>query len=198
MQRRRSSSWSEVGEKARLLCGLALGQGARWAPIALLSVGLLRATFLLHAQGRTVTTTLIVQVAEAGVVERQDDNVVVKLRLTPGVAVSLWRDKSCTAPANESYIFTASGTFMIPLNQIKQVQKAVGEDEGTICLQSSDGVLRRSRRVIGSALTGEAMTSATKSAPQSVWSGRISIPAPRVSAARTAPRFTHTNSTAPR
>jgi len=198
MQRRRSSNWSEVGEKAWLLRGLALGQGARWAPIALLSVGLLRVTFLLHAQGRTVTTTLILQVAEAGLLERQNDNVIIKLRLTPGVAVSLWRDKSCTAPADESYIFTASGTYIIPLNQIKQVQKAVGEDEGSICLQSSDGVLRRSLRVIGGALMGGAMTSATKSVPQLVWSGRISIPAPRVSAANTAPRFTHTNSPAPR
>jgi hypothetical protein len=198
MQRRRSSNWSEVGEKAWLLRGLALGQGTRWAPIALLSVGLLRVAFLLNAQGRTVTTTLILQVAEACLLERQNDNVIIKLRLTPGVAASLWGDKSCTAPADESYIITASGTYMIPLNQIKQVQKAVGEDEGSICLQSSDGVLRRSLRVIGSALTGAAMTSATKSAPQSVWSGHIWVPAPRVSAAKTAPRFTHTNSPAPR
>jgi len=186
MHRRRSSSWSEFGKKAWLSRGLALGQGAREALIALLSLGLLRVAFLLHAQGRTVTTTLVLQVAEAGLLERQNDNVIITLRLKPGVAASLWGDKSCTVPGDESYIITASGTYVIPLNQIRQVPKAAGGDEGSICLQSSDAVLRRSLQVIGSALTRGAMTSATKSAPRSVWSGRISVPTPRVSAAKIA------------
>jgi hypothetical protein len=151
--------------------------------IALLLVCLLRVAPLLHAEGRTVTTTLILQVAEAGQFELQNDNVIVKLRLAPGVAVSLWGDKDCATPADESYIITASGTFTIPLNQIKQGQKAAGDDEASLCLQSSDGVLRRSLPVIGRALlTG---MSASKSAPQSTWSGRVSIHTERVPSAKT-------------
>jgi len=185
MQRMRSGDRSKVARAAWLLRSLASGQGARWMLIVLLSVGLLRVTSLLHAQGRTVTTTLIVQVAEAGLFEQQNDNLIVKLRLTPGVAVTLWGDKSCTVPAFESYIITASGTYTIPLNQIRQGQKAAGDDEGSICLQSSDGVLRRSLPVVGRALPTGTVTSPAKSAPPSTWSGRVSIPAARVSSVKT-------------
>jgi hypothetical protein len=193
MQRMRSSDWNKAGRAAWLLRSLVSGQGAKWTLIALLSVGMLRVVSVLHAQGRTVTTTLILHVAETGLLEQQNDNVVVKLRLTPGVAVSLWGDRSCTTPAFESYIITASGTYTIPLNQIKQGQKAAWDDEGSICLQSSDGVLRRSLPVIGRVLPTGSMTNPTKSAPQSTWSGRVSIPAVRVSAAKTAHSSAHTN-----
>jgi hypothetical protein len=150
-----------------------------------LLVGFLGVAPLLHAKSRTVTSTLTVQVAEAGQLEFQNDNVIVKLRLTPGVAASLWGDKACTTPADESYIITASGTYTIPLNQIKQGQKAAGEEQGSICLQSSDGVLRRSLLITGGASLTAPMTSASKSPPQLTWSGRVSIPAARVSSAKT-------------
>jgi hypothetical protein len=184
MQRMRCGDWSKAGRVAWLLRSLASGQGAKWTLIALLSVGLLRVASPVRAQSRIVTTTLILQVAEAGLLERQNDNVIVMLRLTPGVAASLWGDKSCTAPADESYIITASGTYTIPLNQIKQGQKAQGDDEASICLQTSDGVLRRSLPVLGRALPAGTTTSPAKSAPQSTWSGHISIPGARVSAAK--------------
>jgi hypothetical protein len=185
MQRMRSSNLSRAGRVAWLLRSLASGQAAKCTLIALLCVGLLRVASLLHAQSRTATTTLIVRVAEAGLLEQQNDNVIVKLRLAPGVAVSLWGDKSCAAPADESYVITASGTYTIPLNQLKQMQKAEGDDKGSICLQSSDGVLRRSLPVIGRALATGTMMSPANSAAQSTWSGRISIPAARVSSAKT-------------
>jgi hypothetical protein len=183
---------------AWLLRSLASGQSAKWTLIALLWVGLLRFASPLHAQGRTVTTTLILRVAEAGLIEQQNDNVIVKLRLTPGVAASLWGDKSCTTPTFESHIITASGTYTIPLDQIKPGQKVEGDDEGSICLQSSDGVLRRSLPVIRKALATATTTSPSKGVPQSTWSGRISIPAARVSAAKTPPCCVHTNSLAPK
>jgi hypothetical protein len=198
MQGMRCGDWSKTGRVAWLLRSLASGQGAKWTLIALLWVGLPRVASLLYAQGRTVTTTLTVQVAEAGLLEQQDDNVIVKLRLTPGVAVSLWGDRSCTTPAFESYIITASGIYTIPLNQIKQGQKAAGDDDGSICMQSSDGVLRRSLPVIGRALPTGTMTSASKSAPQLTWSGRVSIPAARFPAAKIPSCCAHTNSLAPR
>lgn len=185
MQRMRSSDWSTVGKAAWLLRSLVRGQGAIWTLVGLLLVGLLKVAPPLHAQkSRTVTTTLVLQVAEAGLLELQNDSVIVKLRLSPGVAVSLWGDKACTAPASESHIITASGTYTIRLNEIKQGQNSEGADIGSICLQSSDGVLHRSLPAEGGALPTGTITSATKISPRSSWSGRVSIPAARVSSAR--------------
>jgi len=185
MQRIRCSDWSKAGMAAWLLRSLARGQGANWTLVGLLLVGLLRVAPPLHAQrSRTVTTTLILQVAEAGLLELQNDSVIVKLRLTPGVAVSLWGDKACTTPAYESFIITASGTYTIPLNEIEQGQNSEGADIGSICLQSSDGVLHRSLPAQGGALPTGTITSAKKISPQSTWSGRVSIPATRVSSAK--------------
>ena len=99
---------------AWLLRSLARGQGANWTLVGLLLVGLLRVAPPLYAQrSKTLTTTLILQVAEAGLLELQNDSVILKLRLPPGVTVSLWGDKACTTPAYESYIITASGTYTI-------------------------------------------------------------------------------------
>ena len=196
MQRIRSSDWSKAGKAAWLLCSLARGQGAKWTLVGLLLVALLRVAPPLYAQSRTVTTTLILQVAEAGLLELQNDSVVVKLRLTPGVAVSLWGDKACATPAYESYIITASGTYTIPLNEIKQGQNSEGADIGSICLQSSDGVLHRSLPAKGGALLTGTTTSATKISPQSTWSARVSIPAARVSSAKIPHCCLRTNSLA--
>lgn len=185
MQRMRSSAGSTLGKAAWLLRSLARGQGANWTLVGLLLLGLLSVAPPLQAQkSRTVTTTLVVQVAEEGLLELQNDSVIVKLRLTPGVAASLWGDKACTTPAYESHIITASGTYTIPLNEIKQGQNSEGADIGSICLQSSDGVLNRSLPAKGGALPTGTITSATKISPQSTWSGRVSIPAARVSSAK--------------
>jgi hypothetical protein len=185
MQRIRSSDWSKAGKAASLLRSLVRRQGANWTLVGLLLVGLLRVAPPLYAQrSRTVSTTLILQVAEAGLLELQNDSVIVKLRLTPGVAVNLWGDKACTIPADESYIITASGTYTIPLSEIKQAQNSEGADIGSICLQSSDGVLHSSLPANGGALLTGTTTSATKISSKSTWSGRVSIPAGRVSSAK--------------
>ena len=185
MPRIRPNEWSRAGRVARLGRSFASRQGATWTTIALLLVGLLRVVPALRAKSRTATTTLVLQVAEASQLEVQNDSAIVKLRLAPGVAVSLWGDKACTTPADESYIITASGTYTIPLNQIKPGQKGAGDEEGSICLLSSDGVLRRSLPVTGAASLTGTMTSAGKSSPQPAWSGRVSIPAARVSSTET-------------
>jgi len=185
MQRMRSNAWSTVGKAAWLLRSLAGGQGTNWTLVGLLLLGLLSVAPPLQAQkSRTATTTLVLQVAEAGLLELQNDSVILKLRLTPGVAVSLWGEKACTTPAYESHIITASGTYTIPLNEIKQGQNSEGADIGSICLQSSDGVLHRSLPAKGRTLPTGTITSATKISPQLTWSGRVSIPAARVSSAK--------------
>ena len=182
-----------MGRQARRLRKLASGQGAPWTLMVLLLVGFLRAAPLLHAESRTVTSTLILQVTEAALVEQQNDNVIVKVRLSPGVAASLWGDKSCTTPTLESLIITASGTYTLPLNQIKQAQPAIGDGEASICMQSSDGLLRRSLPVMGGASLTGAKTSASKSA---TYSGHVSIPAARIPTAKTPPCCAQPNSPA--
>ena len=74
MQRIRSSDWGKAGKAVWLLRSLARGQVANWTLVGLLLVGLLRVAPSLYAQSsRTVTTTLILQVAEAGLLELQND-----------------------------------------------------------------------------------------------------------------------------
>ena len=183
MQRIRSCDWSKVGTVAWRGRSLASGQSANWTLIVLLLVGLLSVAPQLHAKSRTATTTLILEVAEASQFEIQNDSAIVKLRLRPGVAVTLWGDKACTLPADESYIITASGTYTIPLNQIKQ--KPGGDEPGFICLQSSDGVLRRSSPIMGGASLTGTTTTTGKTVAQPVWSGHVTIPSARVSSKKT-------------
>jgi len=183
MQRIRSCDWSKAGKRASLLRSLSRGRGANWTLAALL-VGLLWVAPPLGAESKSVTITLILHVAEAGHLELQNDSVVVKLRLAPGVAASLWSDKACTTPASESYIITASGTYTIPLSEISRGQNGEGADIGSICLHSSDGALLSSLPTGGQALRAGTMASATKMSSKLTWSGRIAIPARRVSPVR--------------
>jgi hypothetical protein len=181
MRRIRSSDQSKAGKAAWLLRSLPRGHGANWTLVGLLLVGLLRVAPPLYAKSRSVTTTLILQVAEASQLELQNDNVIVKLRLTRGVAANVWGDKACTTPAYESYIITASGTYSIPLNEINLGPNSEGADKGSICLQSSDGVLHSSLPASDGTLRTGTITSATKISSKSTWSGRVSISAARVS-----------------
>jgi len=174
-----------VGTAAWLLRSLPRGQGANWTLVGLLLAGLLRIALPIYAESRTIAATLMLQVREAGQLEVQNDNIVVKLRLTRGVAVNLWSDKVCTAPPYESYIITASGTYSIPLNEVSKIEDSAGADTSFICLQSSDGVLHSSLQAAGGVEgTGKA-ASAAKMPSRRTWSGRISIPA-RVSPVRNA------------
>jgi len=175
-----------VGTAAWLLRSLPRGQGANWALVGLLLAGLLRVAPPLYAESRSVTSTLMLQVREAGQLELQNDNVIVKLRLTRGVAVNLWSDKACTTPAYGSYIITASGTYSIPLNEINQNQNRAGADISFICLRSSDGVLDSSLPANEGALRTGKITSPTRIPSTLTWSGRVSLPAARVSSAKNA------------
>lgn len=185
MQRVQSSDRSKVGTPAWLLRTLPRGQGASWTLVGLLVVGLLRVAPL-YAESRSVTATLILQVREAGQIELQNDSVIVKLRLTRGVAANLWSDKACSVPAYASYIITASGTYSIPLDEINQRQNSEAADISFICLQSSDGVLHSSLPANSGAVGTGKSTSVTKTPSKLIWSGRVSISAARVSSAKNA------------
>ena len=180
----RSSDRNKVGMSAWLLRCLLRKRNAKWTFVGLLLVGLLRVAPPPYAESRSVTSTLMLQVEEASQLEVQNDSVIVKLRLTRGVAVNLWSDKACTTPAYASYIITASGTYFIPRNEVNQVPNSAGADTNFICLQSSDGVLHSSLPASGATPRTGKSTSATKTSSKLIWSGRVSIPAARVSSVK--------------
>lgn len=187
MKHMRSGDWIKTGLVALLLGRLAPRRTLKWALAVLLSVDLIGVASALHAKSNTVTATLVLQVSEASLVEQQNDNVIIKLRLARGVAVNLWGGKSCTATGDESQIITASGSYTIPLSQIFPRQKADGDEQGFICLQSSDGALRRSLPIIRRASFLESSAEPAKSSPGTTWAGHVSIgaaPVPSASRAR--------------
>jgi len=185
MQHLSSGHGSRTPGVARLRPSAPFRRGAKWTLIALLLLSSLKVAILLHASSKTVTTTLIVQVAEAGQLDVQNDVAVVRLRLNPGVAVTLWGDKSCATAPSDAYIITSSGSYTIPLNQIKQGPMAEADAQDFICMQSSDGVLRRSMLSTGGASLKGTTHSAGSGAVKPTWSGSVSIPAARASGTKT-------------
>ena len=180
MERRWAGDGIKTGWVASLLGRGAARRAAKWPSFALLWVGVIAATSLLHAQSRSVSATLVVQVSEASLVEQQNDNVVIKLRLAPGVAANFWGGESCTTAGEEPQIITASGTYTIPLNQIDPRLRAEGGAAAFICLRSSDGALRRSLPIRRRASLPRTTADPAKSPSESTWSGSVSIPAARV------------------
>jgi len=147
MRRVQSGNWIKAGLVTPLLESLASERAARWTVAVLLSVDLMGLPSVLEAESRSAVGTLVVQVAAASSVERQNDDIIIKVRLTPGVAANLWGGKSCAAVGDDFQIITASGTYTVPLAQIMSRAKAEGDEEGFICLQTSDGALHSSLAV---------------------------------------------------
>jgi hypothetical protein len=189
MRRMRSGESTRKGLMVSYLARLVSGRAVRWRAVALLAAGLTGTTSVLCAESKTVTATLVVQVSEASLVEQQNGNVIIKLRLARGVAVNLWSGKSCTPTGDESQIITASGTYTIPFDQINRPQKAGGDEQGSICLQSSDGALRRSLPIIRRPSIPGPTADHAKSPLRSTWSGQVSIPAAPVPSASRAGKW---------
>jgi len=171
------ASRQEIRQGAVGLCrrALTIRIGRHGLLVLLLVLGVARFAALLQAQGRSrsVTSTLVVRVEQAGVLEQQSDRVVVKVRLNPGVAVNLWAGESCTSPAAESYIIAASGVYTFPVNQLSPALPPQGG--AAVCMQSSDGALARSLLLAGGTSPKEAGETARPL--RLVWSAHVSIPA---------------------
>jgi len=125
--------------------GRVVDMPGRDKALARLCVGLLAGATLLHGQTKSRSGTTAVTVQEQELLQFQGVNVVLKIRLRPGVTASLWSDRACRAPIPRAMAITASGTYSLPLTSIPQAEDLQAEEKAAfVCLLSSDGKLRDS------------------------------------------------------
>jgi hypothetical protein len=74
--------------------------------------------------------------SEAALSWQGNDAVLVKVRLAPGMRVTVWSDDACGAPPASGQLIPASGAFPIQLGSIG------GPEKGNVCLSSNDASVR--------------------------------------------------------
>ena len=127
-----------------------VGSLGRDKALARLWVGLLAGATLLYGQAKSRSGTTAVTVGEQDLLQLQGVNVILKIRLRPGVTASLWSDRACRAPIPRAMAITASGTYSISLTSIPQAEGPRAEDPQAderaafVCLLSSERKLRDS------------------------------------------------------
>lgn len=112
--------------------------------LILMLLALLTSTLELHAQSRTATSALVLQVRQEEFLQLQTDQAALKIRLAGGRMARIWSDTACTSPSVGAIVITKSGTYNFPLSDIQATNKNSGDAAGAICLESSDGVLHDS------------------------------------------------------
>jgi hypothetical protein len=98
--------------------------------------GSLASAALVFGQSKTATTRLLLTVRGEEQLQRQGGNVILKIRLAPGVTAKLWGDQACGRPIQAAMVITNSGTYTLAFDNIPYEGKAY------LCLLSSDGTLR--------------------------------------------------------
>lgn len=92
------------------------------------------ATVAFGASAR-VTNRVIVVIQEQQALVQQGSDMLLKVRLAPGVSARVWVDVSCDTPNEGARIITQSGSYVLPI--------ASSQDGGnSYCMVSSDGQLR--------------------------------------------------------
>src|ERR1019366_2950357 len=79
------------------------------------------------------TATLTVSVGEQFLLQEQEPNVFLEIRLPHGVTALLWADNTCGSPKSNAMTISVSGKYTISEQSIK------GSGEKYACLLSSDG-----------------------------------------------------------
>lgn len=117
-----------------------------WGRVATLVGALifLTSAISLYAQRRTATTSLELRVRPEELLRVQNDSLVLKIRLAPGTIASIWAANSCTSPAPQSRVISASGTYTLPLHALMSMLSNPTSSATQVCLASSDGVLNDS------------------------------------------------------
>ena len=153
--------------------GCAAVRGRMAAP--LVAIVFLTGAIQLHAQSRTATTSLELQVLPEELLQVQNGSVALKIRLARGTTARLWEATSCASPSPDSQVIIASGTYTIPLNTLTPVSSNPISSTMQICLASSDGVLNDTR-VVEISATGNG-SAAPGQTPQLVPNG-VSVDVP--------------------
>jgi hypothetical protein len=99
------------------------------------------------------TTMLMVHVVPEERIEVQAYAVSLRIRLAAGTTARLWADTSCGAAPLQSGIITSSGAYSILLEALGVTYSPRASEGVSICLLSSDGLLRDSVAIRGAVLT---------------------------------------------
>lgn len=144
------SLWSSAKPSATLPSTIRLrparASGRMAAHISM--IVLLTGQIQLYAQSRTATTSLVLQVRPEVLLQGQNGNVILKIRLARGTMARLWAANSCSSPSADSQVITTSGIFSIPLKTLEPVISNPDSGTSHVCLLSSDGALNDSLPVV--------------------------------------------------
>lgn len=88
------------------------------------------------AHGASSRAYLALQVKPEAVLARRDqDSLLLKIRLHAATHARLWRGDSCTAPPPDAFVVSKSGSHVVPLS-------VLAGQGGKACLLSDDGALK--------------------------------------------------------
>lgn len=96
---------------------------------------------LLHAQSRTASSAVVLQVRPEERLEEQLGRVILRIRIARGTTARIWAANSCAASSFESQVITQSGNYSFPLSALTGESSHPGADALQVCLTSSDGAL---------------------------------------------------------
>jgi hypothetical protein len=88
-----------------------------------------------HAASASATSRVMVVIQEQEALVQQGTNMLLKVRLSPGVSARVWVDVSCDSPNENATVITQSGTYVLPIASIQ------GRGNSYSCMVSSDGRL---------------------------------------------------------
>jgi hypothetical protein len=145
MQSLRSSSRLLATKPITIRLSSKFSRGSMAALITVLV--LLTGQIQLYAQSRTATTSLELRVNPEELLQVQNESVLLKIRLGSRTIASIWAANSCTSPAPQSQVITASGTYTVPLHTLMSGIGNPDSNAARVCLISSDGALKDSAPV---------------------------------------------------
>jgi hypothetical protein len=97
-----------------------------------------------HAASAAATSHVMVIVQEQQAFVQQGSDMLLKVRLSPGVSASIWVDASCGTPNENATIITESGSYRLPIASIQ------GRGNAYVCMVSSDERLSAAVRLVSS------------------------------------------------
>lgn len=101
---------------------------------------LLALSTMAHAASATASSRVVVVVREQQALEQQGSDVLLKVRLSPGVSAMVWVDASCDLPNENATTITRSGSYVLPIANL-QSPGIQGRGNAYSCIVSSDGRL---------------------------------------------------------
>lgn len=101
---------------------------------------LLALSTLAHAASATAASRVMVVVREQQALEQQGSDMLLKVRLSPGVSAMVWVDASCDSPNENATTITQSGSYLLPIANL-QSPGIQGRGNTYSCIASSDGRL---------------------------------------------------------